>query len=218
MASSSNRRKRFFINKSLQLRFMLAVIIPILLINFVAIIGIYFGIWSKVLESFSDDKTLNDLMIASRMVEYEQARHPNEAKTDSLSPLSFIKSKEKLGVRQREIFKEILNETNRELAWKFLLLLLFVAWGTIFISHKIAGPLYRLSRAFSELEKGDFRTRVFLRKADEAKPLALEFNEAIEKNDKLLQEIKTLSKNENASEALSSIREKLDTIKTSSDD
>ena len=73
---AQNRRKHFFINKPLQIRFMLAVIVPLLLINLVALAGLYFGIWSKVLETFSNEQTLNDLVTASRMVEYEQARHP----------------------------------------------------------------------------------------------------------------------------------------------
>jgi hypothetical protein len=67
---AQNRRKQFFINKPLQVRFMLAVVIPLLFINLVAIAGFYFGIWGKVLDSFSDEKTLNDLVTASRMVEY----------------------------------------------------------------------------------------------------------------------------------------------------
>ena len=139
-----NRRKHFFINKPLQLRYMLAVVIPILLINFVALAGIYFGIWGKVLDTFSDEQTLNDLLTASRMVEYDQARHP-EASQD-FSSLSFFKQTEKLGQRQREIFREILNETNRALAWKFSLLLFFLAWGTIFISQN-RGAFFQIQQS-----------------------------------------------------------------------
>ena len=107
-----NRRKHFFINKPLQTRFMLAVVVPLFLINLVAIAGLYFGIWSKVLETFSDEQTLNDLVTASRMVEYDQARHPASA-GQGFSSLSFFKQTEKLGQRQREVFREILNETNQ---------------------------------------------------------------------------------------------------------
>ena len=210
-----NRRKHFFINKPLQTRFMLAVVVPLFLINLVAIAGLYFGIWSKVLETFSDEQTLNDLVTASRMVEYEQARHP--AAAQGFSSLSFFKQTEKLGLRQREVFKEILDETNRSLLWKFALLLVLIAWGTIFISHKVAGPFLRFSRAFHEIEKGNYRARVFLRKLDEGHPVAHEFNEAMEKTDHLLSDLKVLAREKDAPQAVVRIQEKLSTVQTSAD-
>jgi methyl-accepting chemotaxis protein len=185
------------------------------MINIVALAGLYFGIWSKVLDTFSDEQTLNDLMTASRMVEYEQARHPSG--NQEFSSLSFFKSNEKLGQRQREIFKEILNETNRSLFWKFSLLLVLIGWGTIFISHKIAGPLFRFSKAFGTVEKGDYRTRIFLRKLDEGIPVAEEFNEALEKTDRLLSDLKALTREKDASQAIAKIKEKLSQVQTSAD-
>lgn len=210
---AQNRRKYFFINKPLQLRFMLVVVVPLFLINLVALAGLYFGIWSKVLETFSDEQTLNDLATASRMVEYEQARHP--ITSQNFSSLSFFKQTEKLSQRQREVFKGILDETNRSLLWKFSLLLFFLAWGTIFISHKIAGPFFRFSKAFNEIEKGDYRSRIVLRKLDEGHPVAQEFNEAMGKTDQLLSDLKTLSQEKDAPEAIAKIKEKLSTVQTS---
>jgi len=210
---SQNRRKRFFINKPLQIRFMLAVIIPLFLINLVALAGLYFGIWSKVLETFSNEQTLSDLVTASRMVEYEQARHP--VASHDFSSLSFFKQTEKLGQRQREVFKGILDETNRSLFWKFSLLLFLLAWGTIFISHKIAGPFFRFSKAFNDVEKGDYRARVTLRKLDEGQPVAQEFNEAMEKTDHLFSNLKVLTQEKDAPQAVAKIKEKLSTVQTS---
>lgn len=210
-----NRRKHFFINKPLQIRFMLAVIAPLFLINLVALAGVYLGIWGKVLDTFSDDQTLNDLVTASRMVEYEQARHPVSAQ--NFSALSFFKQTEKLGLRQREVFKEILDDTNRALLWKFALLLFFLGWGTIFISHKIAGPLFRFSRAFNEVERGNYRSRITLRKLDEGHPVAQEFNEAMGKTDRLLSDIKVLAREKDAPQAITEIKEKLSTVQTSAD-
>ncbi|MFH1801165.1 MAG: hypothetical protein ABH891_10040 [Candidatus Omnitrophota bacterium] len=210
---TQNRRKYFFINKPLQIRFMLAVIVPLLLINVVALAGLYFGIWSKVLDTFSNEQTLNDLVTASRMVEYDQARRP--VPSQNFSSLSFFMQTEKLSQRQREIFRGILDETNRSLLWKFLLLLFFLAWGTIFISHKVAGPFFRFSKAFTEVEKGDYRARVFLRKLDEGHPVAQEFNEAMEKTDRLLSNLKTLAQERDAPQAVAKIKEKLSTVQTS---
>jgi len=147
------------------------------------------------------------------MVEYEQARRP--VVVQDFSALSFFKQTEKLSQRQREIFKGILNETNRSLLWKFGLLLFFLGWGTIFISHKIAGPFFRFSKAFNEVENGDYRTRVYLRKRDEGHPVAQEFNEAMEKTDHLLSDLKILSKEKDAVQAAAKIQEKLSSVQTS---
>jgi methyl-accepting chemotaxis protein len=210
---AQNRRKHFFINKPLQIRFMLAVIAPLFLINLVALAGLYFGVWSKVLETFSNEQTINDLVTASRMVEYDRARHPVPSK--NFSSLSFFMQTEKLSQRQREIFKGILDETNRSLFWKFLLLLFFLAWGTIFISHKVAGPFFRFSKAFNEIEKGDYRSRIVLRKLDEGHPVAQEFNEAIEKTDHLLSDLKVLARETDPPQAVAKIKEKLSAVQTS---
>jgi len=210
---AENRRRHFFINKPLQLRFMFAVILPLILINLVAIAGIYFGIWSKVLDTFSDEKTLSDLVTASRMVEYEQARRPSLGQ--DLSSILFFKKNEKLGQRQRELFKEILDETNRALLWKFAILLVFVGWGTIFVSHKIAGPFFRFSKALADVEKGDYRARIFLRKLDEGHPVAREFNSAMGKTDLLLSDLKSLAHEKDAPRAIAKIQEKLAAIQTS---
>ena len=212
---AQNRRKHFFINKPLQFRFMLTVIVPILLINLVALVGLYWGIWSKVLETFSNEQTLNDLVTASRMVEYEQARHP--IANQNFSSLSFFRQTEKLSERQREVFKGILDDTTRALLWKFALLLGFLGWGSIFISHKVAGPFFRFSKAFGEVEKGDYRSRVVLRKLDEGRPVAQEFNDALKKTDQLLSDLKALTQEKDASQAVAKIKEKLATVQTSTD-
>lgn len=212
---AQNRRKYFFINKPLQLRYMFSVVVPILIITSTAMIGFYLGVWGKVLDAFSDDQIRNDLLTSSRIVGYEDARYSKTPQ--DFSSLSFFKETDKLSQRQREVLKEILNESNKSLLWKFILLLGFIAWGTIFLSHKIAGPLYRLSKAFNEIAKGNYRARAFLRKLDEGHPVAEEMNTALEKTDRLLSDLKILSREKDPAQAIAKIQEKLSKIKTSAD-
>lgn len=212
---TKNRRKHFFINKPLQFRYMFFVTAPLLFISLVAIFGVYISVWGQVLDAFSDEQTRNDLLTASRMIEYEQARHPGA--TEGFSSLSFFKQTEKLSQRQREVFKNILSETNRSLLWKLFLLYIFIAWGTIFISHKIAGPFYRFSKAFEEIKKGNYHIRVFLRKRDEGHAEAREFNEALTAINRLLSDIKQISQNTDTTQAIVKIKEKLSKIQTSAD-
>ncbi|MBU9889599.1 MAG: hypothetical protein KTQ49_07000 [Candidatus Omnitrophica bacterium] len=214
---AENRRRRFFIDKPLQIRYMAAVVAPLLVINLVALLGFYFGIWGKVLDAFSNEQLRNEMVTASRMIEYEEARHPEPSALRDLTSLSLFKQTEKLSQRQREVFKGILNETNRSLLWKFAMLLLLIAWGTIFISHRIAGPLYRFSKALDAVERGDYRARVRLRKGDEGHPVAREFNEALERTDLLLSGLKKASQDTDPGRAVRDIQEKLSKVQTSAD-
>jgi methyl-accepting chemotaxis protein len=47
---------------------------------------------------------------------------------------------------------------------------------TLFVSHQIAGPLYRLKKAMEQLSGGDFKAEVKLRSTDQLKDLADTFN------------------------------------------
>ena len=216
MSTAQNRRRRFFIDKPLQVRYMLVVALPLLTITLVAIFGFYIAIWGRVLESFSNEQTRNDMLTAARMVQYDEARHQRLAEP-KFSSLSFFKETEKLSARQREVFKTLLDETNRSLLWKLAILFALVAWGTIYASHKIAGPLYRFSKAFDEIENGNYRERIYLRKRDEGHPVAKECNEAIEATDKLLSDIKKKASDPDTVQAVAQIKEKLSGIKTSTD-
>ncbi len=50
---------------------------------------------------------------------------------------------------------------------------------TLFVSHKIAGPLYRFKQTLNELCAGNFTNQVRLRKGDQLHEFAGEFNEMI---------------------------------------
>lgn len=51
---------------------------------------------------------------------------------------------------------------------------------TLFVSHKIAGPLYRFRKAFEELGEGKY-PEINLRQMDQLQALAKDFNAAIKK-------------------------------------
>lgn len=209
------RRTHFFINKPLQLRYMAYITLVLVFITGISLISLYIGIWGNVLDSFSKDKVLQDLLTASRMAEYEQARPPFQS--DSFSSLSLFKQSEKLSRRQREIFKEILDESNRKLLYKLLVLFLFIALGSIFISHKIAGPFYRFQVAFNQIKSGNLKSRIHLRKFDEGQFLARIFNDAMAGLDRKIGQLKqTLrSPNKTSDQKVTQLTDELEKIQTS---
>jgi methyl-accepting chemotaxis protein len=75
-----------------------------------------------------------------------------------------------------------------------LIVLVMVGIGTIIqvllISHKIAGPLYRLKEGFKKVKSGDFTIGLNLRQPDQLKDVANDFNETISHIKFKLQEVK----------------------------
>jgi nitrogen fixation/metabolism regulation signal transduction histidine kinase len=65
---------------------------------------------------------------------------------------------------------------------------------TIFISHKIAGPLYRFERSAEEIGKGNLTLVTQLRESDQAKDLANAFSRMTKDLRKKLLEIDTRTK------------------------
>jgi len=60
--------------------------------------------------------------------------------------------------------------------------ILFIAVFSIFVSHKIAGPVYKMEKIIREvLTSGDFSKKIWLRKGDELTGLAQVLNELFEK-------------------------------------
>jgi len=216
--SPKERRRHFFINKPLQLRYMLTFSLPLLVITLVSLAGLYFGIWGEVLDSFSDERILNDLLTASRLEQYEEARR-SPTVAGEFSSLTFFRQAERLSARQQEAFKEILNKTNRSLAGKFFILLALIAAGTVFLSHKLAGPLYRFEAILSQMKRGEVGVRCHLRKFDEAQSVAQAMNETLEALDLQISQMKKIVReNERSPERLIPLlKEKLAQFKTSED-
>ncbi len=62
---------------------------------------------------------------------------------------------------------------------------------TLFMSHKIAGPLYRFKKIMEALSEGDFLNHVKIRKSDQLQDLAKIFDEMIAKNRTKIKALKT---------------------------
>ena len=81
----------------------------------------------------------------------------------------------------------------------------FVGFLGIYLSHKIAGPIYRIEKSLGTMASGDFSSRIKLRKGDEMVSLADAVNKL---TDSLVQSITTeRSHLNNALEELYKLRE-----------
>ncbi len=80
----------------------------------------------------------------------------------------------------KTILDEIFRTFNMFLAFEIPLMLLAAAFVSIVVSHKVAGPVYRLQKVASKVAKGDLTCVVRLRHDDELKNLSSAFNSVID--------------------------------------
>jgi len=214
---SKNRRRHFLIDKPFQFRYMSWVLLILLIISATLIIALHFGIWGYALKEFSDESTRNALKMTSRLNDYEIARYQSASEV-TLPKLAFIRETELFSNRQREIIQEILSKTRQRTIFLGIPLLFFIGWGSIFISHKVAGPLYHFNRIFKELKTKNLTARVRLRKYDEGKKTAETFNQAVLELDRSIARMKKAAREAGEHAKLpNELTEELSQFKTTQD-
>jgi methyl-accepting chemotaxis protein len=70
----------------------------------------------------------------------------------------------------------IINTVNLRILLSLVLVAPLVVIISIFLSHKIAGPMYRMEKFLTAMATGDFTQHITLRKGDELKTLADRMN------------------------------------------
>jgi methyl-accepting chemotaxis protein len=96
----------------------------------------------------------------------------------------------------KEIFGEISNPAALDLFGKLNVLLLkrlaiyivLLVAAAIFLSHKIAGPIYRFEQSADEIAQGRLRHRVQIREGDEMRELQDKLNAMVESLQKMVAE------------------------------
>ncbi len=206
-------RRHFFIDKSFQSRYGIYVSATLIVVTGIAVLGLYFGIWGSVIESFSEAQIYNEIKTAARIQDYEHAREPAPPDT-KLSSLRLFKEIDLLSARQREIMDDILVRANQKLIWQGLLLIVLIGCGSIYLTHKIAGPLYHFRKSLQAVKNGDLSTRVYLRKHDEAAAVANSFNETMKELDDSISRLKKMVRESSFAELKAKLESELSKFKT----
>lgn len=168
-ASLQNRRRKYFIKKEFQTKFILKFCIPIVLTALISAFVIYHYSSQSTTTVFED----------SRLI---------------LKPTAeFIKP---------------------GLVLSTLVSIVIVGIATIivmfFVSHRIAGPLYKLESSLKSLGNGDLSFDIYFRRKDEIKRLADVFNTASKDLNRLIKDVKIESTHlDSAIKELKTLLEKL---------
>ena len=118
---------------------------------------------------------------------------------------------------EKELIREIMDETNQKMLALGAVLLIFIGWGSIFLTHKIAGPLFKFGQYFQELTKGNLSIRIRLRKFDEARNLELRFNEMAAALDASVAKMKRIVREMPREAVIEELNKELVKLKTTSD-
>ena len=169
----SYKRRRYLIEKGLQLRFMGTFVGTLFTVMLIAGLGLYFGIWGSIIEAFSSVNVSQDLETAKRISAYEAARF----RTSDTRLMQIFKEADLLSSRQREQLSYILGYANARILPKVIMLVFLIAFGSIFLSHRVAGPVYRFEKCVKAIGEGDLGMSFKLRKGDELKGLATSLDE-----------------------------------------
>lgn len=191
MAKTVHKRRNYFTKKKLQLRYTLSIVLTLLAVMLVSGFGLYMGMWGSIVENFSAFNVSEDLETAKRIAGYEEARFQ---KGDFRLERIFREA-ELLSEKERLTLNNALKSVNASLAPKILILVLAIFIGGIFISHRIAGPLYALEESARAIRNGDLKVRFRIRKGDQIKETAAALEQMAESLHRDVEKIKTAADN-----------------------
>jgi nitrogen fixation/metabolism regulation signal transduction histidine kinase len=164
-------RKRYFVNFSIQFKYIMMSVLPVLLMS---LFCIYFVIQSgellvgkqksKIVEEFSSiDKTLKQIQAVNLP---KDVNNKLEIFSKRLSILQ-----EELNIQYYNLVEEWAKTRMKLLAVLFLGMF-FVGIISLIYSHRIAGPIYRLKKTIEDLQEGNEIGRIKVRPGDEFQDLA----------------------------------------------
>jgi len=189
MKHGKHRRTHYLIDRNFQLKYTAAIAVTMLAVMLVIGAGIYVGMWSSIIENFSQFKVSEDLETAKRIAGYEEVRY---GKGDFRLEAIFREA-ELLSAQERETLHGALNSVNRALLPKMIILVVAVFIGGIFVSHRIAGPMHHFEKSARAIRDGNLSVNFNTRKTDEMKGAAFSLEEMVESLRKDIKSVKALA-------------------------
>jgi len=168
-------RKHFFIDRKMQGRYMLTLLIPMLILLVFFLITLYYASQSIVATT---------TRIIKEEVENKITTHFQDEESPPVEAYQALLSDIKNYVRDFSSDAKYRKAVLASLLWIFgigiFIIAAQIALLTVFFSHKLAGPIYRLEKACHSIIEGNYAEKIFLRKGDEMQNLAQLMNEAVQ--------------------------------------
>ncbi|MCL2845457.1 MAG: hypothetical protein FWE23_08415 [Chitinivibrionia bacterium] len=193
MAKSKYKRENFLISKEIQGAYMVSFLIPmtimLIVIALIFVFALRVGI-SQSIEKINSEVNTNLTIFGDResrtVQDYRRAiENTRQALNENYSVANRTKNIDLLIMSMMYI-----------LIPGFLLAIVQIVFLTVFFSHKIAGPVFRLEIACKRVIGGDYKERVYLRDGDKMRDLATLFNEMTNITQERLEKALTLKTEE----------------------
>ena len=194
-------RKHFFIDRKLQGRYMMTLLIPMLIMLVFFLIVLYYASQSIVATTTRIIKEEVENKIAVQL--QDQQNPPVEAYQALINNI-------KTYVRDFSSDAKYRKAVLQSLMWIFgigiLIIVVQIALLTIFFSHKLAGPVYRFEKMCHTLIEGNYTDKIYLRRGDEMQNLANLINEVIRITDERLAALRDAKTEEEKNRIVSSLK------------
>jgi hypothetical protein len=168
---SKEIRKRYFVNFSIQFKYIMMSVLPVLLMS---LFCIYFIIQSgELLVEKQKSKILDEFSSIDNTIKQIQANNLPKDVNNQLEVFS-----KKLSILQEELNIQYYNlveewaKTRMKLMAVLFVGMLLVGIISLIYSHRIAGPIYRIKKSIEALQEGKEIGCIKLRPADEFQDLA----------------------------------------------
>lgn len=194
-------RKHFFIDRKMQGRYMLSLLIPMLILLVFFLITLYYASQSIVGNTTRIIKEEVENKITTQLQDEESP--PAEAYQALLADIkNYVRDFSSDAKYRRAVLTSLL--------WIFgigiFIIVAQIALLTIFFSHKLAGPIYRLEKACHSIIEGNYAEKIFLRKGDEMQNLAQLLNEVIRLSNERLCALRDAKTEEEKAKIVSSLK------------
>jgi hypothetical protein len=174
-------RKHFFIDRKMQGRYMLSLLMPMLILLVFFLITLY-----SVSQSFTGTTT----RIIKEEVEKRIATQFQDETNPPVGSYQVLLKNVQNYIRDFSSDVKYRKAVLASLLWIFgigiFIIVAQIALLTIFFSHKLAGPVFRFEKVCHSLIEGNYTEKIFLRRGDEMQNLAHLLNDVIRHtNDRL---------------------------------
>jgi nitrate/nitrite-specific signal transduction histidine kinase len=194
-------RKHFFIDRKLQGRYMMTLLIPML------IMLVFFLI---VLYSASQSIVGTTTRIIKEEVENKIAVQLQDQQNPSVESYQSLVNNIKSYIRNFSSDAKYRRAVLQSLMWIFgigiLIIVAQIALLTIFFSHKLAGPVFRFEKMCHTMIDGNYTDKIYLRRGDEMQNLAGLINEVIRVTDERLAALRDAKTEEEKNKIVSSLK------------
>lgn len=183
------RRKQMVVKGRFQSSYIGWFLLTTIVIAILAFVIMYWGVWKASLGEFSSQRITEDMGLARRIQEYEAMRQqvgsPDAAHKRAM---------ELFALNQQETVKEILQTSRNRMIPATVIVLVVCFIVSLMLSHRIAGPIWKMEKNLRALNSGNLDVNFHIRKRDEFHLLAAALEEHAGRLKELLNKLEALSR------------------------